>query len=314
MTTGLSLPSASASALHRVGRAEQIQRPVGPQLVDLVGHLLHRRVHRLRIGAMSEHQRTALVEVGGGEAHREAEANATALVALCQSRVHAARRLHHRALRVQRQQERQPRVVRRPGPSVAPQLGQQRGAARAGFRAVDVRIGAVRAHRAGMLQHAAGDVGVQVEAGQQRHRGPDRRAQPLQQFAFGIVDMLGHRSAVQVEVDRVEAAAPRVADDVLGDALEGLAGDMRRRAGAGPGRGYERPAALPRCADEAAHRQAGAAQPIEHRRAAAEGREGRAAFEGGPVGPARGEGVGLVLEAGDEDAHRLGGRRVRARS
>ena len=65
-------------------------------------------------------------------------------------------------------------------------------------------------------------------------RGADDRAQALQQFAFGIVHVFGHGRAVQVQIDRVEAAAPCVADDVLGDALEGLARDMRRRAGAPP--------------------------------------------------------------------------------
>ena len=81
-----------------------------------------------------------------------------------------------------------------------------------------------------MLQHAPRDVGVQVQAGDQRHRVTDHGAQALQQFTLGVVHMFGHRSPVQVEIDGVEAALFRVADDLRGDALEGVARDVCRGA------------------------------------------------------------------------------------
>ena len=46
---------------------------------------------------------------------------------------------------------------------------------------------------------------MQVQADDQWHRRADHRTQALQQLAFGIVHVLGHRRTMQVEVDDVEA-------------------------------------------------------------------------------------------------------------
>ena len=88
--------------------------------------------------------------------------------------------------------------------------GKWRGGAGTGFGHVDVRVGAKARHRLRERQHAARDVGMQVQAGDHRHPRADDGAQPRQQLAFGVVGVFGDGGAVQVEVDGVEAAALRV--------------------------------------------------------------------------------------------------------
>ena len=175
---------------------------------------------------------------------------------------------------------------------------------------VDVRVGPVGDQCIGRRQHLLRDVGMQVEAGNDRDPRPGQRANPRQQLALGVVEMVGDRGAVQVEVDRVEGAAferaLHVADDHAGEALERVLGDLRRRRRPGPARRHEAPAALARRFDEAADRDVVADHRLDHRVAFDEGREGLAAVERGPVGARRREGVGLVQEAADQHAlHRI---------
>ena len=63
----------------------------------------------------------------------------------------------------------------------------------------------------------------------------DQRPDAPQQFPFPVLEMLGHRRAMQVEIDAVEMAGGR---DILQqhrrDALEGVLGDMRRRGRRAP--------------------------------------------------------------------------------
>jgi hypothetical protein len=123
------------------------------------------------------------------------------------------------------------------------QLGRQR----AGVGHVDVRVGAVGHQRVGLAQHAVRDVGVQVQAGDDGQVGADQRAQPAEQLAFAVVGMLGHRGAVQVEVDAVQAAArrrapPHVVARWRRRCARRRPGHVRRRDGAGPGRRHQRPA------------------------------------------------------------------------
>ena len=135
---------------------------------------------------------------------------------------------------------------RRPGCEAA---RQQLGGAFAGGGHVDVRIGAVRHQRVGLAQHAPRDVGVQVEAGDDRQLRPDDRAQPRQQLAFAVVGVLGHRGAVQVEVDRVEPALSRAAttSSQIAPAMRSKASRVTYDDGIAPAQhdGTQRPAALP---------------------------------------------------------------------
>ena len=148
---------------------------------------------------------------------------------------------------------------------------------------------------------------MQIKARDQRDRIANERAHPGQQFAFGIVGMLGHRSAVQVEIDRIHAPVAlrcgQIFQDGSADALKGVARDIRRRRGARPRRRNQRPAMARGRMGKAADRNVDVAQLVEHRLAAHEGRKAVATGEGGPVGQAWGKGIGFVLEASDKNSH-----------
>ncbi len=189
-------------ALHRIGRAQQVQRPVAAQLHHLVRDALHCLVHGLRHRDRGRRPPARIRRSRPpGSPSRSSGARRCARPARL-NRSYTPRAgsiIVHCAFSGSRKGRRTWCVAQ--GRPCCPQLGQQIGATRAGVGAVDVRVGAVGAHRAGMLQHAPRDVGMQVQAGDQRHRRPDHCAQPLQQLAFGIVHVLGHCRAVQVEVD-----------------------------------------------------------------------------------------------------------------
>ena len=84
---------------------------------------------------------------------------------------------------------------------------------------------------------------MQVEADDQRHILADHLAHARQNFAFAVVEMLGHHRAVQIEIDRIERAGGRDAvDHHFGDALEGIPGDMGARDWRGGDRRHQFPA------------------------------------------------------------------------
>ena len=81
--------------------------------------------------------------------------------------------------------------------NVLPGAEQQRqmfGAGAAGVGHVDMRIGAVGDQRVRMLHHFGRDVGVQIEADDQRQILADHLAHARQDFAFAVVEMLGRPS------------------------------------------------------------------------------------------------------------------------
>ena len=94
-------------------------------------------------------------------------------------------------------------------PALAQQPVEQRRGAAAGRGHVDMRIGAVADHCAGVRDHRRGHVGVVVEARYDRHPVADQGADAAQQFALAIVVMLGHHRAVQVEIDAVDFSLRR---------------------------------------------------------------------------------------------------------
>ena len=113
----------------------------------------------------------------------------------------------------------------------------------AGVGHVDMRIGAVGDQRIGVFDHLRRDIGMQVEADHQRQILADHLAHARENFAFAVVEMLGDHGAVQVEIDRIEPARRLDAvDQDLGDALVGIFGHMRRRAGGSEDRRYQLPA------------------------------------------------------------------------
>ena len=83
----------------------------------------------------------------------------------------------------------------------------------AGVGHVDMRIGAIGDQRVGMLNHFGRHVGVQIEAGHQRHLLADHLAHAAQDFAFAVVEMFGHHRAMQIEIDGIERPSGRDAVD-----------------------------------------------------------------------------------------------------
>ena len=78
------------------------------------------------------------------------------------------------------------------------------GGALAGGAEVHVGEGAVRGDRVGVLQHAAGEVGVQVEGEHDPAAVPEIGAHLLEEEPLRIVLALGGRGPVQVEDEDVE--------------------------------------------------------------------------------------------------------------
>ena len=57
-----------------------------------------------------------------------------------------------------------------------------------------------------MLDHRARDIGVQVEAGDDRRAQSDDVAHAREQLAFAVVQVLGNHRAMQIEVHAVDRA------------------------------------------------------------------------------------------------------------
>ena len=244
---------------HRVARRMNFQLPLAG-LADARIKPLHRAFGQR---PMAPHHRRALFEVRRRKAHAETQHRAVFAVERDEFVVQALGRFEPGALRVERNQERQPPRVHGlalPGLEAA---RQQFGGPRPGVGHVDMRIGAVCHQRIGLAQHAQRDVGVQVQAGNDRQRRPDDGTQARQQLTLAVVGAFGHRGAMQVEVDRIEPAAARrahVVADRTGNVLERVARHVRRRNRTGPARRQQRPAAALRGVDEACDRNVDAGE------------------------------------------------------
>ncbi len=156
-----------------------------------------------------------------------------------------------------------------------------------------------------MLEHRAGHVGVQVEAGDDRHAGTDNLAHARQQFALAVVEVLADHRAMQVEIDAIDRSGPvQPVDQVADDALVRVARDLRGRRCRAP--------------DEADGAVAGGMQRVQRAGSGNVGarearRDGVAVRDLGPA-PAilergiirlrRRKRIGLVLESADgNDSH-----------
>ena len=272
MTSGPFLPPAPAR-----GRGDAVgDRPIVAHRAfvapppDLVDQLARDRLGaRLRAGLVAHRDRRAGVgNVGPGEARLDADhVDARLLlerVGLGQQIEHQAglrgaamlgafqhRGLHQQAARLLLALHR---------------LLHQRGGLHRALVAVDMRIGAIAHQRVGVLRHAHGGVGVQVEGGGDRHVGSHHAAQPLEQRALGIVLGLGDHGAVQRQADAVELAGlPRRTDDHVADRLPGFPGELARGRGVGCARPYRLPAVLLRRVDVAADLVLRAGEARHHR-------------------------------------------------
>jgi len=181
-------------------------------------------------------------------------------------------------------------------------LEQARGA-RPRVGHVDVRIGAVRDHRVHRVDHGARHVGVQIQAGRDRHAPPDHRAHAAQDLALAVLEFFRHHGAVQVEVYAVDRQRLlEVGDHLAGDAVERFPGDVRRGTRRGPGGADQAVSHRAQRLDCTSGRNVGAFHRAENGLAVLHSGPAAAGFEGG-IGCLRGgEGIGLVLEAADGDS------------
>ena len=175
---------------------------------------------------------------------------------------------------------------------------------------VEVRVGAIGDGGVGEGDHLGGDVGVEVEGGDDGEVGAGGEADAAEKFAVGIGVGFADGGAVEGEEEAVEGAGVSEVDEELGgDAFVGGGGD----GAAGDGEGGE----------EGHHfegRLVFRGRGLEDVEEAAEfvmgvgpaGEQGRSTGEAGVhevvVGGGDGEeGVGFVEEAGDGDAEGAGG-------
>ena len=166
-------------------------------------------------------------------------------------------------------------------------------------------IGAISHQCICSVQHAVGDVGMQVQTRHQGHVVADQCTYPRQQFAFCIVRVFGHRGAVQVQVDRVNAlrqALLQVRQHIRGNSLKSILGDVRGRTGSGPHRRPQLPAMAFGRINETTHRDIHAGELGLHGLTANVSRKSIAPVECLPIRQTGGERVGLVLKPGDENA------------
>ncbi len=177
------------------------------------------------------------------------------------------------------------------------------GAGAAGVGHVDMGIGAIGDQRVGMLDHFRRDVGMQVEADHQRNIVADHLSHAGEDFAFAVVVMLGHHRAVQVEIDRIELACRcKAVDHRLGDALEGVLGDMRTGRRRRKDRRDEVPTLGLGRLDETSEPHIDAPHVFQHAVAQLHARK-PAAMDKGIIGRlGRRKRVGFVQEAADGDA------------
>jgi hypothetical protein len=172
----------------------------------------------------------------------------------------------------------------------------------AGLGHVDVGIGAENRQGVAQLDHGRRDVGMEVEAGDQRRLRPDHPADPGQELPFSVLQVFGDHGAVQVEIDGIAVAQAReVFEDLAGDTLIGLFGDLGRRGGLGPAQGQQFVAALARPLNEAGNRQVDPGDRLDERRPAGQAWPGPAAREVLEGRLRRREGICLVLKAADRD-------------
>ena len=178
----------------------------------------------------------------------------------------------------------------------------QLGRPRPGLGHVDVGIGAEDRQGVAQRDHGRGDVAMEIEAGDQRRLRPDHPADPGQELPFSVLQVFGDHGAVQVEIDGIAVAQAReVFEDLAGDTLIGLFGDLGRGGRLGPAQGQQLVAALARPLDEAGDRQVDACDRLDERRPAGQARPSATPCEVLEGRLRRREGVGLVLKAADRD-------------
>src|SRR3546814_8876992 len=140
---------------------------------------------------------------------------------------------------------------------------------------------------------------MQVEAGDDGYIWAYNCTNTAQDLALAVLMALGDHCAMQVEIDRVDAALQRsdTIDDLADHMLEGLVGDMGAWLRGGPGDGMQRPFLLFRFGDEAADRDVHRLEARVHRRALGQRRhERKSVAEGKRVSVRVGLGGGRIIK------------------
>jgi hypothetical protein len=173
----------------------------------------------------------------------------------------------------------------------------------AGVGHVDVGIGAVGNECVGMRHHLKRDIGMEVEADDQRQVLADDLAYAGKRFALTIVVLFGHHGAVQIEIDGVDRPGRSDAvDHLFHDAFEGIVGDMRRRDRGRRDRRDQLPAIGFGRLDEAGQTDIDLAHDLEHV-GAMRHRRPAAAMDEIVIGRlGRRERIGLVQKGANGDA------------
>ena len=260
------------------------------------------------IVAVSDHRRAGGVDIGHGKAGRERERPQRRVrrLDLAKPRVKRAARFDKRALPYQRHQ-----VV-----GLAKRLGRARaakqpfhhgGRAPPGLGHVNVRIGAVGEQCVGHVHHAFRDIGVQVQAGEQRNVGPDTVADTRKQLALAILKMGAHHGTVQIEIDRVHRrGAVELIEHDRAHAFIGVLGDLGRGRRRTPREAFQPMPVRQRRVAVAGRRQVHALDRVEQRRAARQGGPAVGLLEGGEIRLHRRKGIGFVMKPANRDLHEAG--------
>jgi hypothetical protein len=157
-----------------------------------------------------------------------------------------------------------------------------------------------------VLHHLRRQIGVIVEACDDRHPVADEGAGAAQQFALAVFVMLGDHRAVQIEIDAVERPCRRqIFKDGAGDLLVGIAIDIgggRRRA---PAQRHQLVPQFLQRLDRASDRDVEALDRVDQLGPAHKAGPGIGALKIGPGGALRRKGVGLVLKPADRNPRHL---------
>ena len=287
----------------RLGRPPDVAAEFALARAGMGAEFLGRRLGRNLVVAVDDDRRPAMPDVRRREAAGEGQAGDRAPLQRRQLFVNALGRVVERAAAGHRDEEGQlPERLLPPRRSLDKRVQMARRAS-AGRGHVDVGVGPKRDQGIGQLDHSRRDVGVQIEARHQRQIRPDEIADPSQNLALAVLQVLGDHGSVEIQVEAVQGLEiAQVRQDLAGDPFEGLLRHRRRGGRLGPGERQQLVAERPRLLDEARDRDVDPGDRFEERRPAGQARPSAGSGEI-LEGRRRGrEAVGLVLKAADGDA------------
>ncbi len=158
--------------------------------------------------AVGHHRGTRLGDVGEWESAGQPERRDLAVDQLGEAPVQPAGRLVQGAAPIERNEEIGTPQGLVPTGSAGDQCVQVVRSARSGQSHIHMRIGAVDVQRVRVRQHCGRDVGMQIQAGDHRHRRAHRRPHAAQNLPVPVLQVLAHHRPVQVQVYAVHRHRP----------------------------------------------------------------------------------------------------------